>query len=61
MHSSTQTDNMTDTLNRQSIIWKRTPPPVFSGEILENGWLWSAASKQSKRMISKKIFLVELF
>ena len=25
-----------------------TPPPVFSGEIFENGWLWMAASEQSK-------------
>ena len=38
---------------------RRTPPPVFSGEIFENGWLWTAASEQSKRKISKKTFLVE--
>ena len=40
---------------------RRTPPPVFSGEIFENGWLWTAASEQSKRKISKKTFLVESF
>ena len=38
---------------------RRTPPPVFSGEIFENGWLWTSASEQSKRKISKKTFLVE--
>ena len=27
---------------------RRTLPPVFSGEILESGWLWRAASEQSK-------------
>ena len=27
---------------------RRTLPPVFSGEIFENGWLWTAASEQSK-------------
>ena len=26
---------------------RRTLPPVFSGEIFENGWLWAAASEQS--------------
>ena len=40
---------------------RRTPPPVFSGEIFENGWLWTAASEQSKRKISKNTFLVESF
>ena len=27
---------------------RRTLPPVFPGEIFENGWLWTAASEQSK-------------
>ena len=27
---------------------RRTLPPVFSGEILKNGWLWTAAPEQSK-------------
>ena len=27
---------------------RRTLPPVFSGEIFENGWLWTVASAQSK-------------
>ena len=40
---------------------RRTLPPVFSGEIFENGWLWTAASEQSKHKISKKTFLVELY
>ena len=40
---------------------RRTLPSVFSGEIFENGWLWTAASEQSKRKISKKTFLVESF
>ena len=39
----------------------RTLPMVLSGEIFENGLLWTAASKQSKRKISKKAFLVESF
>ena len=26
---------------------RRTPPPVFSGENFENGWLWTADSEQS--------------
>ena len=39
----------------------RTLPPVFSVEIFENGWLWTAASEQSKRKISKKTFMVESF
>ena len=39
---------------------RRTPPPVFSGEIFENGWFWTA-SEQSKRKISMKTFLVESF
>ena len=40
---------------------RRTLPPVFSGEIFENRGLWTAASKQYKRKISKKTFLVESF
>ena len=40
---------------------RRTLPPIFSGESFENGWLWTAASEQSKRNISKKTFLVESF
>ena len=40
---------------------RKTPPPVFSGEIFKNGWLWTAAFEQSKRKISKKTFLVESF
>ena len=36
---------------------RRTQPPVFFGEIFENALLWAAASKQSKRRISKKTFL----
>ena len=40
---------------------RRTLPPVFSGEIIQNQWLWAAASEQSKRKISKKMFLVESF
>ena len=40
---------------------RRTPPPVFSGETFENGWLWTAASEQPKRKISKKTFLVASF
>ena len=27
---------------------RSTLPPVFPGEIFENGWLWTAASEQSK-------------
>ena len=27
---------------------RRTLPPVFSGEIFENRWLWAAASEQFK-------------
>ena len=26
---------------------RRTLPPVFSGNVFENGWLWTAASEQS--------------
>ena len=40
---------------------RRTLPPVFSGKIFENGWLWTAASEQSKQKIPKKTFLVESF
>ena len=40
---------------------RRTLPLVFSGEIIQNQWLQTAASEQSKRKISKKMFLVELF
>ena len=25
---------------------RRTLPPVFSGEVFKNGWLWTATSKQ---------------
>ena len=45
----------------RNLTKRMTPPPVFSGEILENGWLWTAASEQSKRKISKNTFLVESF
>ena len=31
-----------------TLIKRRILPPVFSGEIFENGWLWTAASEQSK-------------
>ena len=31
-----------------NLINKKTLPPVFSGNIFENGWLWTAASEQSK-------------
>ena len=27
---------------------RRTLPPVFPGEIFENGWLWTTASEQSE-------------
>ena len=27
---------------------RRTLPAVFRGEIFENGWLWTAASEQTK-------------
>ena len=27
---------------------KKNLPPVFSGEIFENGWVWTAAFEQSK-------------
>ena len=27
---------------------RRTLPPVFSGEIFENGWLWTAAFEESE-------------
>ena len=40
---------------------RMTLPPVFPGEIFENEWLWTAASEQSKRKISKKTFLMESF
>ena len=40
---------------------RRTPPPVFFGETFEDGWLWTAASEQPKRKISKKTFLVASF
>ena len=40
---------------------KRTLTPAFSGEILENRWLWEAASEQSKPKISKKTILAESF
>ena len=40
---------------------RRILPLVFSGKIIENQWRWTAASEQSKRKISKKIFLVESF
>ena len=39
----------------QSLLWtvsnltqRRTLPPVVSGESFKNGWLWKAASEQSK-------------
>ena len=44
----------------RNLTKRRTPPPVFSGEIFENGWFWTA-SEQSKRKISMKTFLVESF
>ena len=31
------------------MIKRKTLPLVFSGEIFENGWLWTAASEESKR------------
>ena len=31
------------------MIKRRALPLVFSGEIFENGWLWTAASEESKR------------
>ena len=41
---------------------RRTLPTVFFGGISSgNWWLWTAASEQSKRKISKKTFLVESF
>ena len=45
----------------RNLTKKRTPPPVFSGEVFENGWLWTAASEQPKWKISKNTFLVESF
>ena len=33
---------------------RRTLPSLFSGEIFENGWLWTVASEQSKWKIVKK-------
>ena len=40
---------------------RKTVPPAFFRDIFHNGWLWTAASEQSKQKISKKTFLVELF
>ena len=31
-----------------NLFKRRTLSPVFSGEIFENGWLWTAISEQSK-------------
>ena len=31
------------------MIKRKTLPLVFSGEIFENGWLWTAASEESNR------------
>ena len=31
-----------------NLFKRRTLPPVFSGEIFENGWLWTAPPEQSK-------------
>ena len=29
----------------RNLTKRRTSPPIFSGEIFENGWLWTAASE----------------
>ena len=34
---------------------RRTLPPVFSGYIFENGWLWTATSEESKIAACNKI------
>ena len=36
---------------------RRTVPPVFFGEIFKNGWLWIAASEQSKIVTCNVILL----
>ena len=50
------------TLNSQSVIWPEEGiyHRFFLEKIFENGWLWTAASEQSKQKISKQTLLVEL-
>ena len=45
------------------VIWpeKRLYYWCFNREILEDGWLWTATSEQSKQKISKKTFLARTF